>query len=210
MSYYETDSSLNIKELNSLPFPSFEGSFLAGGALKNILCHEKVRDYDVYFRDEKSFNNALKKVQKHVKQGSAKFIYENEKVYAVKYENMPVVELIRYKFGTPVEIVSDFDFTIAQAWFDKENQEFGYNSDFFKHLHQKRLVLNSRLLLPINTWERVLKYTGYGYTLCSGGKIQLLQAIARWFAENNLRDNDSSSYSELEKVLSRSLYNGLD
>lgn len=52
-----------------------------------------------------------------------------------------------------------------------------YDSDFFKHLHLKRLVIDDDLLFPISTFERSYRYRGYGYSLCRESKIKLVMGI---------------------------------
>ena len=89
------------------------------------------------------------------------------------------VELIESVFGTPEDILNNFDFTITKFAYYKEivpdnvtsmpadeSEDFPfddsddkwhweymllYHRDFFEHLHQKRLVLDNKIPFPIST-----------------------------------------------------------
>lgn len=175
--------------------------FIAGGCFKNILCGETVKDIDIFFECEKDFNEAVsfyEHKEKVIKR------YENEKAIAFQKEGSKTwVELIRSIYGTPEQILRNFDFTITKmAYFKrpiyKENDEedeldmiFGiekiddyeycilHHKDFFEHLHMKRLVLDENIPFPISTWERSYRYKGYGFNMCRETKKKLLEAIQK-------------------------------
>ena len=177
--------------------------FIAGGCFKNILSGEIVKDIDVFFEKEDDFHEAVDLFNGDdlVKEGW-KFKYRNEKVCAFQKDGEKTwIELIQSEFGTPEEILRSFDFTVAKmAYFKKEvDSEDGskieytilHQSNFFEHLHMKRLVIDENIPFPISTWERTYRYAKYGYKMCRETKKKLLDAIRNTAPS----DNDLSMYN---------------
>jgi hypothetical protein len=174
--------------------------FIAGGCFKNLFQHERVKDVDMFFENETEWTKAKMYFDESPDYG---FFYENKKVYAFKHvKNDVTIELIRSVFGTPEKVISEFDFSITKfALFkvveksvvDKEETETItfkaiHHKDFFEHLFFKRLVIDNPLKWPIGTFERSLRYKGYGYSLCRESKERLIQAI-----QENENENDELS-----------------
>lgn len=82
----------------------------------------------------------------------------------------------------------------------KEKQEVEYKiicaDDFFEHLHTKRLVTDDKILYPMSTFERMIRYIKYGYMPCRETKIKIATAI--------------NKISREEIIANKSLYDGLD
>lgn len=182
--------------------------FIAGGCFKNIFNGEKIKDVDVFFQNNIDYENA---VSYYDESDDYSFYYESKKVKAYKCKRTNVtVELVNSVHGTPQQIIDSFDFTIVKiAYFKQVSQvENGLDSeetteyriihhkDIFEHLFFKRLVIDSTLKFPNSTFERSLKYKGYGYGLCKESKLKLIEAIK---SSNNQNDN-----------LTESLYDGMD
>jgi len=183
--------------------------FIAGGCFKDLFCQEKVKDLDVFFEKQEDFNSAVSYFSGQYEE----FIewYENDSVKAFKQVELNVViELNRKIFGTPEEILNQFDFTIAKcAYFKKEVQdddsaegethiEYGLlmHEDFFEHLHMKRLVIDDQIPFPMSTLERMFRYAKYGYFPCRETKLSIARAI------NDLDPKEIN--------VSNVLYNGMD
>lgn len=180
--------------------------FICGGCFKNIFNGEKAKDLDIFFRNEYDWANAVDYFNKE----SNKFVfyYENKKVKAYKNKQTGVViELCRTIFGTPKEIIKQFDFTITKfAYYSDESEDdLGEthveikcvcDDKFFEHLHLKRLVIDEKIPFPMATFERVLRYVRYGYLPCRETKLKLAKAISKLPKE------------AIE--VSDSLYNGMD
>lgn len=104
-------------------------------------------------------------------------------------------------YGTPEETLSSFDFTVTKfAVYRTSDDEFEvlYHEKFFEHLHLKRLIIDDSLVRPFSTFERTLRYTGYGYKMCRESKAALIQAI--------LNEGELGSIEQI----SASLYDGMD
>lgn len=163
--------------------------FIAGGCFKNMLSGEKVKDIDIFFESPYDFQEAVDHFNSLVEEGTWIFKYRNEKACAFQEKGSSMwIELIESTFGTPRQILDRFDFTITKfAYFREKVLDEGedwhyeymllYHSEFFEHLHMKRLVIDNKIPFPISTWERPYRYKGYGYNLCRESKQKLLDAI---------------------------------
>lgn len=175
--------------------------FIAGGCFKNIFSGQKVKDLDVFFEKQKDFDEADKTFSGDE---NYYFCYENKNAKAFKNKNTGiVVELIQKTFGTPEKILNDFDFTITKFAYFKAKDEDGnihykamYTDTFFEHLHLKRLVLDDKILFPMGTFERMFRYTKYGYFPCRESKLKIISRI------RELTDEEVS--------VSDNLYEGMD
>lgn len=149
------------------------------------------------------------------------FAYENSKVKAYKNINTGIrIELCRAVFGSAKEVISQFDFTVAKFAYYKVEVEDNSGAEiendtnkksnqgthieyrivcdenFFEHLHLKRLITDNQILYPMSTFERMIRYIGYGYKPCKETKIKIAKAI------RNLSDDMINT--------SESLYAGMD
>lgn len=195
------------------PFMRGHKGFIAGGCFKNIFNGEKVKDLDIFFENMGDFSRAVDYFDVLCKEGKYDHAYTNPNVVAYKHKRTGVVlELCRKIFGTPTEIISQFDFTITKfAYFKKEVETQDplellpethtehwvvMDDHFFEHLHTKRLVTDDKILYPMSTFERMIRYIRYGYMPCKETKLKIATAI-----------HDSAP--EL-LTTSRSLYDGVD
>jgi tRNA nucleotidyltransferase/poly(A) polymerase len=194
--------------------------YVAGGCFKNILKGEKVKDIDIFFETEADYMEADKYFRED---GDYKLHYSSKKVRAYKnIETGMVLELIHSRFGKPIDLISDFDFSLTKFVYYREEIEvesddsggffawakalrnvekeiitkITHHKDFFEHLHMNRLVIDNKVKFPANTFERSLKYAKYGYKLCKESKAKLINAIRN----NPFKDSD----------LNQSLYDGMD
>jgi hypothetical protein len=159
--------------------------YIAGGTFKNIFNNEKVRDVDVFFKNEDDFKKADKyflensEYEKH---------YNNENCHAYKRkECKTVVELVKTRFCEVEDLLKIFDFSIVKAaYYKEENEEGGLNykimylDRFFEDLHQKKLVIDGdwqNIPHPVNTFNRTYKYQKYGFNLCRESKIKIIEML---------------------------------
>ena len=53
-----------------------------------------------------------------------------------------------------------------------------YHESFFEHLMLNRLVVDRDIVdFPLNTFERIIKYSRYGYAPCTGTKAKIVRLI---------------------------------
>jgi len=178
--------------------------FIAGGCFKQIFSGQRVKDIDVFFSSEKDFSEACIYFKGNVDYAP---YYTNKKVEAFKHTGSGVVvELIRSTFGSPQDVIGNFDFTITKFAYYKHIEEDDngeetltyrclYHPLYFEHLMLKRLVVDDKIPFPASTFERLFRYGKYGYFPCRETKATVVKA---------LRDMPS------EPDLSASMYDGLD
>ncbi|MCA1027007.1 hypothetical protein LCM23_12975 [Cytobacillus kochii] len=180
--------------------------YIAGGVFKNIYNNEKYKDIDIFFENEKDFVEASIQFSNSPKYSLK---YKNKKVTAyLNADTNVVVELIKHKFKSPLDMIDEFDFTITKFVYYKEDAldgeesvwKIAYHSKFFEHLHMKRLVIDqeiNEIILPVNSLNRMFRYAKYGYFPCRETKGKIIEAI-----------REIPNFSE--ELLTRELYNGLD
>jgi len=170
--------------------------YIAGGCFKNIFKNEKAKDVDVFFENEADFESAKELFDENEDYTE---IYENEN--AVGYydtKRKMSIDLVKSQFRSPDEMISNFDFTITKFALYKEEVESEdgflsekevsrkeelkvvYHEDFFQHLTLNRLVIDGEIgsiQFPLNTFDRILRYSKYGYAPCTGTKTKIVRAI---------------------------------
>lgn len=186
--------------------------FIAGGCFKNIINNEKIKDIDIFFECYSDFLDATRYFDTMTPnyEGDDKrneeytFLYQNDNVKAYKHIDTGItLELCEKVFGTAEQVINMFDFTITKFAYYKEfneKQEVEYKiicaDDFFEHLHTKRLVTDDKILFPMSTFERMIRYIKYGYMPCRETKLKIAKAINEISAE--------------AVIANKSLYDGLD
>lgn len=197
--------------------------FIVGGCFKDIFSGKKIKDVDIFFRNKEDFAKA----QIYFRDDKEHYTpsYENDNVVAYKHKKTKItVELCRKAYGTPRELLSEFDFTIVKfAYYKVKTKTTSKASDdpfdymkidpdkpenetietkvlcddcFFEHLYQKRLVVDDKITFPMGTFERMIKYIRYGYNPCRETKMKIAQSL-NTAPEEIVRSN-------------RSLYHGFD
>ena len=185
----------NFFVLNRLdPFMAGHKGFVCGGCFKNLFNSEKMKDIDIFFESSEDWFSAVQHYDQEcgdpaLGNGSVFYLYENDNVKAYMHKSTGTrIELCRRIFGTPEQIISQFDFTITKmAYFKKTVEEAGggkhieyallMHKDFFEHLHNKRLVIDDAIPFPMSTLERMFRYVRYGYGPCRETKIKIAKAI---------------------------------
>lgn len=185
--------------------------YIAGGCFKNIFNNEKIKDVDIFFENAGDFDEAVRYYEDNI--DDYVFSYENKNTVAYKNIKTNIrVELVRSQFGSPEELLAKFDFSITKFAYCKREVVKGelplstekvieyytiMHEFFFDDLLNKKLVLESEIFFPVSTFERILRYTKYGYGLCRESKKNILTALS------NITENDIENLSE-------TLYFGID
>lgn len=178
--------------------------FIAGGCFKQIFCGQKVKDIDMFFPSEHAWGEAVVAFEED---DNFRFYYRNQKVVAFKDTKSDVtIELISTLYGSPQEVLDEFDFTITKFAYCKQELSAEedppeveyrclYHPQFFEHLTLKRLVIDNKCPFPVSTFERMIRYAKYGYFPCRETKKKLLETI---HALPSLPDVSSSLYDGVD------------
>lgn len=155
--------------------------FIAGGCFKNIFKNQKIKDLDIFFEKESDFLNA-----KSFFEGNEDYIFSYENNNTVSFKNKKTnirIELIRHTYGTAIEIISMFDFSITRFAYARKIEEEGilyynvYVDTFFEDLTANKLVIDGNLMFPVSSFERSYRYRSYGFGLCKESKAKLIEAL---------------------------------
>jgi len=168
-----------------------QGPWIAGGSVRRLIAGlPQESDFDFFFANEEQFTAFCDDLK------SRGAIKVSENTFNATY-NLPKsedgpelkVQAIRLSyFGTIRETIEAFDFSLCKFGFDGENLSFGLWSLY--DLASKRLVPDT-ISFGTSTLRRIIKYTGQGYTICSGGLAAILQQVA---------DNPAIIQSDVEYI----------
>jgi len=155
------------------------GAFLAGGAIRSVFASESISDYDLFFPSKEAFDKCIEEFGNNVT-GDGKFIFnftQTASAYSHFTSDKKHFQLICAVFGTPEQIIDNFDFTICMGVWLPNTNNFILNDLFLKHIAQRRLHFNVNAQYPICSLWRVLKYTKRGYKLPAIDAIKIALKI---------------------------------
>lgn len=189
MTFIESSEIRNYPQIRFMKeFLIGHPGFIAGGCFKSVFSGEKPHDVDMFFESAEDYAKAV-------------LCFKNSDNYAPGYKNKNVesfidkrtgirIECVKKVFGTPKEIISNFDFTITKFAFyvdaetsEGENENWNYtdcviyHEKFFEHLLMKRLVVDDKLLYPISSFHRTYKYAKSGFIPCRETKLKIIREI---------------------------------
>jgi hypothetical protein len=176
-----TGRSSNIDEFKlvaeSLPKLSLEeGPWLAGGSIRRTLSSLPLDegDFDIFFKDEDQYNT----FKPFFTDGPIKLpkspnsetysLHKNDKDYKIQLINT-------YYFKSATDLLESFDFTICQFATDLNNVLF--NPLSLIDITSRRLVVN-KIMYPVASMRRVIKYSKQGYYMCEGALQEFLKEVA--------------------------------
>ena len=175
---------MNVDQLkyrfNKIFFERLEGDWtvkpedyaIAGGALRDSLVGDKLKDIDIFCKDEKAVQQleAWFASQEGVKIMEGNSILSNYKLDDYWFQ------IIRDKFFdlNSKELIENFDFSICGIMM--HNDEIRVTEHFFEDLATKRLRIQT-IPYPLSTLERLQKYVKKGYNACNGTLLEIAKGI---------------------------------
>jgi hypothetical protein len=141
--------------------------FIAGGCFKSYFMGNKIKDIDIFFHNRDYYDYAVSANEEEA-------INQNENCITIVKDETKI-DLICSIFGTPEELLSNFDFTVSKFAMDDKNVY--YHDRFFKDIVLKKLVIDDKIPKPYSTFMRSMRYSRYGFNLCKESTIKLLNAI---------------------------------
>lgn len=165
-----------------------QGCYIAGGALTSVFSNQPINDVDVYFPNEEAFTKVMQIIfdvdnlrsDYDMDYKDAMVNHVSGKAVLLLNENQQKIQLIAHKFypyGT--NIFDDFDFTINMAMVYMKDGFFACDVNFFKHLAQRYLHVNTDTSYPLISVMRVDKYRKRGYNISKAQMLRLLLAVNR-------------------------------
>lgn len=157
-----------------------DGTFIAGGAIRDSLIGEDPKDIDVFGTDD----DFLQQFEYHNDlRAECDELYETTqpdsdqlRLNTFYFNDRPNIQTILDKYMELPELLSQFDFTINQ--FAKTNDGFYACGDSIVDLYNRNLIFNNiESDYVLNLLERVQKFIQKGYTLCSGQWLRLVEEL---------------------------------
>lgn len=183
--------------------------FIAGGCFKSAFYGEKPHDLDMFFKDMTEYTDAVRYFDGE--KDDYERGYQNKNVESFIHKKTGIrIECVKKVFGTPEQIISNFDFTITKFAFyveveppEDEDDSWHYidcviyHPNFFERLLMKRLVVDDKLPYPVSSFHRTYKYAASGFLPCRETKLKLIRALQEL---PEVKDSD----------LANSFYEGVD
>lgn len=170
----------DFKQLNDSIFKNsdlnyFKGGYLAGGAITSTYSGRKIRDYDLYFKTQKDFEDAVRAAFENyfwcvaITKRAITFINNNKTVYQFMCFDW---------FENAEKIFQKFDFTACMAAIDLESREFFRHKRFLADISRRALSFNHNTEYPLGSALRVMKYKDRGYTIEPSEFLKVVMACA--------------------------------
>lgn len=189
-----SDLNRNPDLVDLVPLLVENQSFVAGGVFKDLSTGNTPKDIDVFFYNVASYNIAVEQFRSSQKYVEA---YTSDRSTGFRHtsSNM-VVDLVCYQFGTPLEVISKFDFSVCKVAFYKERDEFFVIRDerFTRDLEERRLVVDNRIENPDLFFNRMLRYVNYGYKVDLTVKQRLFEAVHNTYTPGDLLHSINTKY----------------
>jgi|CXWL01.1.fsa_nt_gi hypothetical protein len=140
-------------------------AIIAGGAITALFTGQKIRDWDIYFRNAADCQQAVTWFGIN---GTLANETDTSKSYHLGKQEKPYQLIVMPDlFGDPKTIFNYYDFTVCMAAYqfreDGKDEGFVFGDDFFKHIGQRRLVFHAGTMFPICSMLRVMKYVKKGF-----------------------------------------------
>ena len=182
-----------IDTLASEMFERFgENVFLAGGFYKDLFSRLVPKDFDFFFTDKETFQEAYEYFSTLPRLGGEarppKLKYENNNAVSYQMGNSYLgdeiyssVELIKKDFNDVETTLDRFDFTVTKAAFFRKNGKtfIMKHIDIDKDVSYRTLRFeNIESVKTENIVERVLRYQGYGFKITRDSCVAALSKIS--------------------------------
>lgn len=191
--------------------------FVVGGCFKDIFSNKNPKDIDIFFESQTDYDYAVKYFddrKENSKNPLYKFCYKNANCKAYEHlETKIKIELCKTVFGSPEKILGDFDFTVCKfAYYKAKDDKKGEKSfilsntqlaqsifpkhkilcddKFFEHLSLHKLITDDKILYPMSTLDRIVRYVKYGYEPCEETKIKIAKAIHK-LSEKEIEESEN-------------------
>lgn len=144
--------------------------YIAGGSIASLVYGETPNDYDMWFEDPAEFKRVDVQLT-HIVADHNDHVELNRTKYATTLilPSGKKVQFVQNRMGSPSVLVPQFDFRHTQSYYLQDGT-LSYDKDF---IQRRCLEFKGNLDHPINTMERVLKFSKRGFFV----PFETLQAL---------------------------------
>lgn len=171
---------------------NFENAFIAGGALTSVFTRQPINDYDLYFKSEDAFVQAVEQAY-----DEGFWCVDVSKRAVTFADNSVIYQMMHFDWFPTAEAIFDaFDFTCVMAAYDFDTKEIVADDNFLTHCAQRFLRFHPGTRYPLASAVRVLKYQDRGYSIGKGDMLKIALAcrkveINSW---DDLKDQIGGAY----------------
>ena len=168
--------------------------FIAGGALTSVFSSKSISDLDIFFNSFEDYKLMRNSFDVDINQDNVYIkVPVIETNNAVSYcINDCRVQLIKKLFGTPEEVINQFDFTVCMGAYIPQERKIILDESFLYHLSQRILCFNTNAKYPIASLWRAKKYIKKDFV------FPAIEAIKLSLTINNL---NIKTYKDLKEQL---------
>lgn len=174
--------------LKGIPDLEPDGPWLAGGCLRRLLIKpsedNSAGDFDFFFKSQDQMVRFTKDIENRgftrVRNTDSSEMWTGSIIKnpatGSKIENIKVnIVYIRY-YGSLIDVIDNFDYTICQIGFDGNDLAIGEYTLW--DIARKRLVPH-KITYAVSSIRRMLKYQRQGFYICSGGIQYILDEVVQ-------------------------------
>ena len=170
--------------------------FIAGGALRNVIEGEPIRDVDIFMYSDE--DEQYQAVCQNLRDLGYEEQFTNPLLTRFQGErpNFDLVDVIKPRedkymktFGAVLSVLKRFDFSVCRAGVFKlgeKNPVLIADTKFQDDVKYKTLRIQN-IVCPISTVKRIGKYATYGYSIGAGQIVKLFIEWENRPTEDNLR-----------------------
>ena len=162
--------------------------FIAGGCFKDLIRRFPPKDIDIFFECEEDYNFAFE-LFLHNTQYTLVKTMDKVQVFRHKIAGMRL-ELNGIRFGTPFEILDNFDFTLTKFAYGDDMCLYHYR--FHNHLINRLIHIDNKIISPFSTFRRLSRYVKYGYYPDKQTELKLAIALK----DSNLNESKEEEYAD--------------
>lgn len=152
------------------------GCYIAGGALTCIASgkHDEINDYDFYFPSVEAAVEAIR----YMKEYNTHVTFVSDKSISYQKDGIDIQFIYTDFYPKAIDIFEHFDFTVNMVAYDCRDNSLTTHENFWLHLSQRYLSINTKTKFPIITNLRIDKYKQRGFKTSRTQMVKLSLAIS--------------------------------
>lgn len=165
-----------LPELNAL-----HSAMVCGGFVRSFYAGMIPNDMDLYFQRPDQADHAIQILTKAY--GEPTFVTPRAVSFITGKRHL--VQVIKFTFGPPEQILEAFDFTVCQAAYcpnppdpNADGPMVYLSPRFFEDLAARVLIFTGSAM-PLSSLKRAFKFTRQGFGICDENIIALVEAITK-------------------------------
>lgn len=138
--------------------------FLAGGAVRDLLCGYLPRDYDLFYMSRDDYKHDM--LTLFSSEAFERKPASNVSIEIIHKPTESKINVVFKEFKTIPETLDSFDFTCVKGAinFTADGETLYMHANFLEDATNKVLRIDGELSNPVHTMERLAKFSRRGYT----------------------------------------------